>query len=127
MRIQTKQKIRHGRAQKNHLHVKKGDRVKVIAGKDVTKTGVVLRAIPLENRVVVEGVNIVKRHTKGRQLPGAGEIPGGIIEKPAPLHISNVMLICPRCNQPTRSGHKIGPEGKSVRACKNCGEMIDQS
>jgi large subunit ribosomal protein L24 len=127
MRLQTKQKIEHGKAKQNRLHVRKGDRVKILAGKDVGKTGTILQAIPSENRVVVEGINIVKRHTKGRQLPGAGGVPGGIIEKPAPITVSNVMLICPSCSQPTRSGHKIGPDGKSVRACKKCGEMIGAS
>ena len=124
MRIQTKQRIQHGKTTPNHLHVKKGDQVKVLAGKDAGKVGTVLEAIPTENRVLVEGVNIVKRHTKGRSMPGAGSIPGGIIEKPAPLQASNVMLICPSCSRPTRNGHKIGPDGKSVRACKHCGEMI---
>jgi len=124
MRIQTKQNIQHGRVRSNRLHVRKGDRVKILAGKDVGKTGTIILAIPRENRVVVEGINIVKRHTKTRRLPNAGSIPGGIIEKPAPLHISNVMLICPSCGKATRTGHKIGPDGKSVRACKQCGEMI---
>jgi large subunit ribosomal protein L24 len=124
MRIQTKQKIRHGREQRNHLHVRKGDKVVILAGKDVTKRGTILQAIPRENRVIVEGVNIVKRHTKGRQLADAGNIPGGIIEKPAPIHVSNVMLVCPNCDKPTRHAHKTAPDGKSVRACKNCGEMI---
>ena len=124
MRIQTKQRIQHGKAETPKLHVRKGDRVKLLAGKDVGKTGTIIQAIPTENRVIVENLNMVKRHTKGRQLPGAGNIPGGIIEKPAPLHVSNVMLICPSCDKPTRNAHKIGPDGKSVRACKNCGEMI---
>jgi large subunit ribosomal protein L24 len=124
MRIQTKQRILHGRKPVIKLHVRKGDRVKILAGKDVGKEGTILEAIPSENRVVVEGVNIVKRHTKGRSMPGAGNIPGGIIEKPAPLHVSNVMLICPNCNRPTRSAHKTDTDGKNVRACKNCGEMI---
>ena len=124
MRIQTKQHIQHGKSRQTKLHVKKGDQVKVLAGKDAGKTGAVLEAIPRENRVVVEGVNIVKRHTKGRSLPGAGNIPGGIIEKPAPLHVSNVQLVCPNCQKPTRAAHKTNPEGKNVRACKHCGEMI---
>jgi large subunit ribosomal protein L24 len=124
MRIQTKQHIQHGKSKQIFFHVKKGDEVKVLAGKDAGKTGTVLEALPSENRVVVEGLNLVKRHTKGRSVPGAGSIPGGIIEKPAALQASNVMLICPNCHQPTRHAHKIGPDGKSVRACKKCGEMI---
>jgi large subunit ribosomal protein L24 len=124
MRIQTKQRIQHGKAKPNHLHVKKGDQVKVLAGKDAGKTGTVLEARPTEGRVVVEGLNMMKRHTKGRSVPGAGNIPGGIIEKPAPLQASNVQLICPHCGQATRHAHKIGPDGKSVRACKKCGETV---
>ncbi|MBW3625627.1 MAG: 50S ribosomal protein L24 [Armatimonadetes bacterium] len=124
MRIQTKQRIQHQKGQQNHLHVKKGDQVKILAGKDAGKTGTILEARPDENRVLVDGLNMVKRHTKGRSLPGAGNIPGGIIEKPAPLHVSNVQLICPNCSRPTRHAHKIGPDGKAVRACKHCGEMI---
>ena len=124
MRIQAKQKIQHGRVVSNRLHVRKGDRVKVLAGKDIGKSGTIIQALPRENRVVVEGINIVKRHVKTRRLPNAGAIPGGIIDKPAPIHVSNVMLICPNCDRPTRSAHKIAPDGKSVRACKHCGEMI---
>src|SRR4051812_19787038 len=107
MRIQTKQRILHGRAPAAKLHVRKGDRVKILAGKDVGKIGTIIEARPKENRVIVEGINIVKRHMKSRHLPNAGSIPGGIIEKPAPLHASNVMLVCPSCSQPTRSAHKL--------------------
>ena len=127
MRIQTNQRIQDKRAPVIKLHVRKGDRVKILAGKDVGKVGSIIEARPSERRVVIEGLNLVKRHTRAQRLPTGGNIPGGIIEKPAALHISNVMLICPSCSKPTRSGHKIAPNGKSVRACKHCGEMIGAS
>nr|WP_134642957.1 50S ribosomal protein L24 [Ammonifex thiophilus] len=103
------------------MHVKKGDTVLVLTGKDAGKKGKVLRVIPEEQRVIVEKVNIVKRHMRPtRQFPQ-----GGIIEKEAPIHASNVMLVCPKCSRPTRIGHRILPEGKKSRVCKKCGELID--
>nr|WP_156779943.1 50S ribosomal protein L24 [Ammonifex degensii] len=103
------------------MHVKKGDTVLVLTGKDAGKKGKVLRVIPEEQRVIVEKVNIVKRHMRPtRQFPQ-----GGIIEKEAPIHASNVMLVCTKCGRPTRVGHRILPEGKKVRVCKKCGEPID--
>ncbi|ACX52608.1 ribosomal protein L24 [Ammonifex degensii KC4] len=106
---------------KGKVHVKKGDTVLVLTGKDAGKKGKVLRVIPEEQRVIVEKVNIVKRHMRPtRQFPQ-----GGIIEKEAPIHASNVMLVCTKCGRPTRVGHRILPEGKKVRVCKKCGEPID--
>jgi large subunit ribosomal protein L24 len=102
------------------LKLRKGDKVMVIAGKDRGKSGKILRSFPRENRVLVEGVNIVKRHTR----PTQKNPQGGIVERESPIHISNVMLVCPRCNQPTRVGRKITPEGK-LRVCKKCGEEIE--
>lgn len=102
------------------LKLRKGDKVMVIAGKDRGKSGKILRSFPRENRVLVEGVNIVKRHTR----PTQKNPQGGIVERESPIHISNVMLVCPRCNQPTRVGRKITPEGK-FRVCKKCGEEIE--
>jgi large subunit ribosomal protein L24 len=102
------------------LKLKKGDKVMVIAGKDRGKSGKILRSFPRENRVLVEGVNIVKRHTR----PTQRNPQGGIVERESPIHISNVMLVCPRCNQPTRVGRKITSEGK-LRVCKKCGEEIE--
>lgn len=102
------------------LKLKKGDKVMVIAGKDRGKSGKILRAFPRENRVLVEGVNIVKRHAR----PTQKNPQGGIVERESPIHISNVMLVCPRCNQPTRVGRKITHEGK-FRVCKKCGEEIE--
>lgn len=113
-----------------HLKILKGDQVLIIAGKDKTKKGRVEKTYPRSERVLVEGLNIAKRHVKPR--PGQ---PGGIVEKAMPLHISNVMVICTECGQPTRVGYErveMG-EGGNVklrvrRVCKKCGKPImDQS
>ncbi len=104
------------------LTIKKDDTVVVITGKNKGKQGRVLSVIPRKNRVVVERVNIVKRHMK----PSAKYREGGILEKEAPIHISNVMLLCPRCNKPTRIANRILDDGRKVRACKKCKEVIDQ-
>ena len=106
----------------NKLHVKKGDTVVVLSGKDKGKQGKVIEALPKKDKVVVEGVNKVKRHTKPNQKAPQG----GILTKEAPLHVSKVMLICPACSKPTRIGKKE-VNGKMVRACKKCGEVIDQT
>ena len=104
------------------LHVKKGDTVVVLSGKDKGKQGKIVQAMPKKDKVVVEGVNQVKRHTK----PSQASPQGGIITKEAPLHVSKVMLVCPACNKPTRIAKKE-VNGKHVRACKKCGEVIDQT
>lgn len=104
------------------LHVRKGDHVLVLAGKDEGKKGKVLGCFPDKGRVVVEGVNIVSRHRKRtREVPQ-----GGIIKQEAPIHSSNVMIVCGSCKQPTRVAHKPMADGKFVRACKKCGENIDR-
>lgn len=102
------------------LKVRKGDEVQVVAGKDRGKRGRVIEVHPTEQRVVVEGVNIVKRH---RRANPAKREQGGIIEKPAPLHVSKVMVVCPRCGKPTRVGHRLEEDVKE-RVCKRCGEAI---
>ena len=102
------------------MNVKKGDKVVVLSGKDKGKESVVLRAMPAEGKVVVEGVAVVKKATK----PNAQNQQGGIIEKEAAIDASNVMLICPSCGKPTRVGHKSGElNGKktAIRVCKKCG------
>jgi len=101
--------------------IKKGDLVEVISGKDKGKRGKVLRVIPKEMKVIVEGVNIVKRH----QRPNPRMREGGIVEREAPIYASKVMLVCPNCGQRTRVGFKV-VEGKKVRYCKKCGEIIDK-
>ena len=104
------------------LHVKKGDTVVVLAGKDKGKEGKIIEALPKKGKVVVEGVNKVKRHTK----PSQKYPQGGIIQKESPLHVCKVMLVCPACKKATRTGKKE-VNGKMVRACKKCGEVIDQT
>ncbi|AGK99953.1 50S ribosomal protein L24 [Desulfoscipio gibsoniae] len=105
---------------KPKVHVHKGDTVLVIRGKSAGKKGKVLEVQPAKSRVVVEGVNKVKRHAKPtRSMPQ-----GGITEKEAPIHSSNVMLYCSKCNRPTRVGKKILEDGKKVRQCKKCGEVL---
>jgi large subunit ribosomal protein L24 len=102
------------------LKIKKGDNVIVIAGRDRGKTGEVIRVIPDESRLVVQGVNMVKRHTAPR--PGQ---PGGIVEKEASIHVSNVAHVDPKENKPTRVGYKT-VDGRKVRFARRSGEMIDR-
>jgi len=104
------------------LHVKKGDTVLVIAGKDKHRRhqDKVLATEPRTGRVIVEGANIVKQHKKPR-----GRTPGGIIEKPAPMNASNVMLVCPNCSKPTRTGSHRNDLGQRERICKRCGANVD--
>ncbi|MFQ5560014.1 MAG: 50S ribosomal protein L24 [Nitrospinota bacterium] len=101
--------------------VKKDDLVQVTAGKEKGKKGKVLKVLPAQEKVIVEKLNIVKRHTKRTQQAGQG----GIIEKEGALSISNVMLVCIRCDEKTRVGRKILKDGKKVRVCKKCKEVID--
>lgn len=103
------------------LRVKKEDTVLVISGKEKGKKGRVLSVLPSKEGVIIEKVNIIKRHMK----PSRKYTQGGIIEKEAPIHISNVMLICPKCNKPTRIGNRLLESGKKVRVCKKCQEVID--
>lgn len=104
----------------NNLNIKKGDKVVVISGKDKGSMGKILGAMPKENRVVVEKVNMATRHRKPRQQ---GE-QGGRIEMEAPINASNVMLVCPKCNKATRVAHTVSGD-KKVRTCKKCGKNID--
>ncbi len=103
------------------LHVKKNDQVMVIAGKDKGKSGKVLRVLPDQGRVLVENLNVVKRHTR----PSQTNKEGGIIEKEAPIAISNVLLLCPGCNKPARTGSKVLDDGSKVRFCKKCNEIVN--
>lgn len=103
------------------LRVKTGDKVVVIAGKDKSKQGRILKVYPKEGRVVVEGVNIVKRHMK----PNPQHPEGGIVEKEAPIHVSNVMIVDPKTGEPTRVGYKFLEDGRKVRYAKKSGEILD--
>jgi large subunit ribosomal protein L24 len=100
--------------------LKKNDMVMVIKGRDRGKTGKVLRVIPEQATVLVERLNIVKRHSRPR---GAAS-PGGIVEKEAPLHIENVMIFCERCNAPVRVGWKTNPDASKTRVCRRCGDQL---
>ena len=107
---------------KSRLHVRKGDMVLVLSGKDKGKRGRIIQALPREQKVTVEGVNVVKRHMKPRQQRVTQ---AGIIEKPAPIVVSKVMLVCPKCSNPTKIVRKVVEDGKRARFCRRCGEMID--
>jgi large subunit ribosomal protein L24 len=103
------------------LHVKKNDQVLVLAGKDRGARGRVMRVLPGEggnSKALVEQVNMIKRHTKPNPQRG---IQGGILEREAPLQVSNLMVICPECGKPSRLGRKRLDDGRGVRVCKNCG------
>jgi len=101
------------------LSIKKKDKVVVKTGKDKGKTGEVLKVFPETSRVIVSKINFIKRHTRPTQTE-----PGGITEKESPIHISNVQLICPKCNQATRVKMDRLSDGKKIRVCRKCGEMV---
>jgi len=104
----------------NKMKMKKGDRVSVITGKDKGKTGEIVRMLPQDNRAIVQGVNMVKRHTR----PAQGTA-GGILEREASIHVSNLAHIDPKTDKPTRVGYKFLKDGKKVRYAKASGEVID--
>jgi large subunit ribosomal protein L24 len=104
------------------MHVHREDTVVVLAGKDRGKKGRVLKIINKTDRVLVEKINMVKRHTRPSQ-----ELPqGGIVEKEAAIHASNLQVICAKCGKPTRIAHKTLATGKKTRVCKKCGEILDK-
>jgi large subunit ribosomal protein L24 len=102
------------------LKIRKGDRVRVLSGKDRGKEGEVMRAIPAAGKVIVDGVNVARKH----QRPTRATQQGGIIDKDMPLPVSNVALVCPSCGKPTRVGYKIDRSGQKVRVCKKCGGEV---
>lgn len=102
--------------------IKKNDTVMVIAGKERGKIGKVLRVLPDENRAIVERLNMVKRHLK----PRGPQSPGGIVEKEAALHLSNIMPMCEKCNAPVRIGTRQLDDGSKSRFCRRCGELLDK-
>lgn len=104
------------------FHVRKNDLVQVVSGKEKGKTGKVMQVFPKRERVLVEKVNFIKRHSR----PSAKTRQGGIIQKEAPVHVSKVLLVCPKCNQGERMGHKVLEDGKKALVCKVCGELIER-
>ena len=109
-------------AAKAKLNIKKEDRVLVTKGKDKGKIGKVLVVYPEKNRATVEKVNMIKRHTRGGGTKAGA---GGIVEKEASIAISNLMVVCTKCTEPTRVGRKVLEGGRRVRICKKCGEHLD--
>jgi len=105
-----------------HAHVRRGDTVAVIAGRERGKRGKVLRVLPIGGRVLVEKINLIKKH----QRPTQKLRQGGIIERESPLALSNVLVVCSRCDKPSRSGIKTLADGRKLRVCKRCGESIDK-
>jgi len=105
------------------MRIRKNDRVRVISGKDKNKEGKILRRIPDRDLVVVEGVNMVSRHTK----PSQKNPQSGIVKQEAPIYASKVMLVCPQCGKATRVGCSFLESGKKVRVCRKCSEIIDRA
>ncbi len=109
--------------QRHQVLIRKNDQVKVIAGKSLSKVGRVLRVLRDKNRVVVEGVSFLKRHTRPNP---SKNIKGGIVERETPIHVSNVMIVCGSCGKATRIGHNILSDGKKIRVCRKCGASLDK-
>ena len=103
--------------------IRRNDTVIVIAGRDRGKRGRVLRVVPADNRLLVEGVNIIKRHTRPNPQRN---IKGGIVEREGSLHASNVQLVCPECGKMTRIGHRILNDGRKIRICRKCDGVVDK-
>ena len=104
----------------NKLHVKKDDTVVVLSGKDKGKQGKVLEVSPKEQKVIVDHINMVTKHVKPRKMGEAG----GIVKAEGAMYACKVQLVCPKCNKPTRPGHKVLADGSKVRVCKKCGETF---
>ena len=105
--------------------VKQGDTIEVIAGKDKGLQGEVIRVIAKKNRVIVNGINIMKRHQKAKPAPGGQQIPAQIVEFEAPFDLSNVMVVCASCNETTRVGYRVTDDGTKTRYCKKCDSDIE--
>jgi large subunit ribosomal protein L24 len=103
------------------VQIRKNDSVMIIAGRERGKTGKVLRVISDKGAAIIERVNLIKRHTR----PKGPQQPGGIVEKEAAIHASNLMIMCDKCNAPVRIGRKILADGKKIRICRRCGEALD--
>lgn len=105
----------------DRVHIKKNDKVKIVAGKDKGKIGKVLKIVQKKDRILVENINKIKRHTR----PNPQNRQGGIVEKEAPIHMSNIMLMCNKCMAPVRIKMQILEDGKKIRVCRKCSESID--
>lgn len=103
------------------MKLHKNDSVMVVTGRERGKTGKVLRVLPERNQAIIERVNLVKRHTR----PRGPQQTGGILEKEAPIHLSNLMIMCDKCNAPVRIGRKVLADGEKVRICRRCGEPLE--
>jgi large subunit ribosomal protein L24 len=115
--------LRHERPERHTVNIRKGDQVRVMAGPDAGKSGRVLSIDAKKNRVVVEHVAIMKRHTRPNP---SKNIKGGIVEKEAAIHVSNVMVVCGSCGKHTRIGHTVLPDGTKTRSCRRCGGTLDK-
>jgi large subunit ribosomal protein L24 len=104
------------------FHIKKNDLIMVTQGKEKGKSGRVLKVLPEKEKLIIEKINLIKRHTR----PHGQQRRGGILEKESPLHLSNVMLLCEKCNKPVRIRHRTVEGGKKVRVCHKCGESFDK-
>jgi large subunit ribosomal protein L24 len=104
------------------VHIKKNDLVMVISGKEQGKSGRILKVLPEKEKVIIEKINFIKKHTR----PHGQQRRGGIVEKEAPLHVSKVALLCEKCNKPVRTGHRVLEGSKKVRFCRKCGEIFDK-
>ncbi len=105
------------------VHIKKNDTVYVLSGKDRGKTGKVLKVFVSTDRAVVEGINQIQKHTRPNPQKN---VKGGILPKESPIHISNLMVVCKRCNKHSRAGHSVTSDGRKVRVCKSCKELLDE-
>lgn len=105
------------------VHVKRNDTVYILAGKDRGKTGKVLKVLTSDSRAIVEGLHMVQKHTRANPQRN---VKGGILPKESPVHLSNLMVVCKRCNKHARVGFSHMPDGRKVRVCKNCNELLDE-
>jgi large subunit ribosomal protein L24 len=105
------------------VHIKKNDMVYVLSGRDRGKTGKVLKVFVDENRAVVEGINQIHKHTRPNPQKN---VKGGILPKESPIHISNLMVVCKRCNKHSPTGYSVMPDGRKARVCKSCKELLDE-
>jgi large subunit ribosomal protein L24 len=105
------------------VHVKKNDLVYILSGKDRGKTGKVLKVFPDKDRAVVEGLNYIQKHTRPNPQKN---VKGGILPKESPVHLSNLMVVCKRCNKRSRVGFSVVQDGRKVRICRHCNELLDE-